>query len=207
LPSTKGVDRLELAMGDGHLDQRVEAGRLLKKSTQVAQQRRDQRPAARGRADDRLGAHVFNEDRLLVAQCGRCVVQDGAHLEHHINADRPALQGIVAMPQRSAVAQHLPGPRVGSARFFDGRPEQRVLGGHDVLDFRAQPGFLQGNRVDQDRLIRDEIPRALQLGQRPAGGDATAQDTRGFDARRWRQQGQIVVGFIAPIDHPLVPSI
>ena len=70
-----------------------------------------------------------------------------AQLDHQIDADRAPLQGIVAMPERRAVAQHLAGRGVRMAGVFDRRAEERILRRDDVLDFGAQPGLLQGNRV------------------------------------------------------------
>ena len=92
-----------------------------------------------------------------------------------------ALDPIEAGPQRLPIPQHFLDRRPGRlGRLF--LPIQIVLGRDDVLDGRTVARFLQGQRVDQDPLVRDARGDALQLGQVAAGLIQRLEDRGGFEA-------------------------
>ena len=61
-------------------------------------------------------------------------------------------------------------------------PVEFVVGSDDVLDGRTVFGFLQGEGVDQDGLVRDRGCNPLQFGQVAAGCRETLEDDRGLKA-------------------------
>lgn len=46
---------------------------------------------------------------------------------------------------------------------------------HNIFDLGRRLGLLQNYRVNQNALIRNQIPRALQLGRRLVGSDRLPQ--------------------------------
>ena len=64
-----------------------------------------------------------------------------------------------------------------------------VLGGDDVLDGGAVFRLLQGQRADEDGLVRHDPGRALEFGQRPVSARKALQDRLCFQVEGQRQKG------------------
>jgi hypothetical protein len=91
-----------------------------------------------------------------------------------------------ALEQSVAVAKRFPrhgiSVRVGLLEL-----KKPVGGRHNVLYFRAGPGFQVRQRVDQYRLVRDEFRCLLEFTHGRARSNAPFQDCLGLQIDRWRQ--------------------
>jgi nucleoside-diphosphate-sugar epimerase len=111
----------------------------------------------------------------------RVILQRGAR--HLPNVDRNPAQRLADRnrhPRRHGLPGKLPQSlhqdRLITQRFLRRRigplavvvlrkPEQAVGGGDDVLDLGAGAGFKNWKRVDEDRLVRNELAGLLQLAR------------------------------------------
>lgn len=107
----------------------------------------------------------------------------------------PLRQGPKPDAQRRAVAQCLLRGRIGMSVALR-ELEQLVGRRDDVLDRRAVLRLEQRDRVDQHRLVRNQLGRPLQLGHSSTRFDARLQDPSGFQVMSRRQPRQFVVGHI-----------
>src|SRR5260221_6777081 len=76
---------------------------------------------------------------------------------------------------------------------------KKPIGGrHNVLYFRAGPGFQVRQRVDQHRLVRDELGRLLEFTYSCACSNAPCEDRLGLQIDRWRQWRQRLIWHVRP---------
>jgi hypothetical protein len=90
--------------------------------------------------------------------------QRSADLDRH--ARRHGLLGKLsqALHHGGLITQRFLGRRISRlALIVLRKPEQSVGGGDDVLDLRAGARFKDRERVDENRLIRNELPCLFQL--------------------------------------------
>jgi len=69
--------------------------------------------------------------------------------------------------------------------------EQVVLRGHDVFDRGGILGFLQGQRVDQDRFVRDCRRGSFELRQGAVGSCGEAEYCGRFECDRLRDRKRL----------------
>ena len=136
--------------------------------------------------NDLAGGIVHQRRSRRVANVQLHTLDRPTDLDRDGGRNRPLPQHLESAVQGSTVAQCLFGGRVGSTRGVVGIAEQSVRRRDDVLDLGTRLRFEQGNRVDQHRLVGDELPGDPELRQRRARGNAAAKNglCLGFRCRR-----------------------
>ena len=119
------------------------------------------------------------------------------HTSMAVRAVRGALQGVEPGGQRRAVAQRLLGRRVAVVvKSLARLAEQRIVGGDDIFDLGAVLGLQQRDRVDQNRLVGDQLAGGVEFRQCRARFHALLEHGLGLDVPGWRKRRQVVVGLV-----------
>ena len=188
------VDRLELIMHDRKADQRVDVLGLVNVSLPIGELAPENVLSLRRRVDDLLGCIVHQRRSRRVANVQLHSLDRSTDVDRDGGRNRPLVQHLESAVQCGAVAQSFPGGRIGSTRRVVGIAEQPIGRRDDVLDLGTCLCFEQGDRVDQHRLVRDEIPGDAELCQCRARGNATPKNGLGLGFRSRRQVREVIEG-------------
>ncbi len=96
------------------------------------------------------------------------------------------------VPKCIAIAKNFFRMRVFDAALDRERTKKLIRRGDDSLDFTTELGFLQRQRVQQDVLIRNQIPASFEFRQPTMRRDSSFQYRRRFDFVSRRQSGKVV---------------
>ena len=150
-----------------------------------------------GRRVDDLAGRAISQDRPRLGADVRIGTLDHpANLGRHASRNRQSslLQQVEAVEHRVAAAQGLLGRGIGLPLRTISEPEEAIGGRDDVLDLGAGLGLEQRNRVEQHRLVGDQLARDAQLGQRRVGADASSENLLCLHLSGRRQVRQLVMG-------------
>ena len=203
------MDRLELVVHDGKTNQRVDLLGLVNVALPVGELAPQNVRSLRRRVDDLLGCIVHQRRSRRVANVQLHSLDRSTDFDRDGGRNRPLVQHLESAVQGSTVAQCLFGGRVGSTRSVVGIAEQPVGRRDDVLDLGTRLGFEQWDRVDQHRLVRDEIPGNPELRQCRSRGNAAAKNGFGLGFRSRRQVRKVIKGTAGVerhVDISLLPS-
>jgi hypothetical protein len=131
---------------------------------------------------------------------GRCsdiqidALDGAANLDRRERRDRAFIEGLEAMIERRAIAQGLFGCWVGLGVWLVGEAKQTVARRDDILDLRTRLRLEQGNRVDQNGLVRDQLSRRLEFRQGGPRLDASLEHGLAFEVSVRRKKREVVVG-------------
>lgn len=193
------VDGLELVMGNGHAYERVDVVLVVQKIFPVGEQFAQPGFAFRRRVDGFAGTVVGQPGAGRAPDVHIDTLGRTANLDCRSRTERALGEGAKASVERGTVAQGFLGGRIGLAVSV-GKLEKFVRAGDDVFDFRAVPGFKQGNGVDEHILIGNQLGCLLEFGQRRTGGNAAFEYGSGFDLLSWGKVWQRVVrAFRVPV--------
>ena len=188
------VDGLELIVRHRHADQRIDVSALVDETFPVGQLLAQHGLALGRRVDHLIGRRVEQRRTRHAPDLHLHVLDPGAHLHRGVGGQGAVAQRRETLVQRAAIAQGLLGRGILGAVFHLCVAEERIRGGHDVLDLAAGLRLQQRDGVDQDGLVGDQRADALELGQGRPGFDAGLQQRLGLDVDGRREQGQVVVG-------------
>ena len=190
----KRMDRLELIMHDRKPDQWVDLLDLVNVALPIGQFAPENVLSLRRRVDDLVGCIVYQRRSRRVANIQLHSLDRSTDFDSDGGRNRPSLQHLETTVQGGAVAQGLFGGRVRSTRRVVGVAEQPVRRRDDVFDLGTRLRFEQGDRVDQHRLVRDEIPGDAELRQCRARGNATPKNGLGLGFRSRWQVREVIEG-------------
>src|SRR5205814_440955 len=140
-----------LVVRHGHSDERVDPLWSLEEGVEVAQLLDEPGAAGGRRVGHRAREGVADNDPLVRrTESDRLVAKDGADLTDELHGDGPGGELFVPTPQGRTVTEYFLGLRISGAGLVQCSAEELILRGDNVLDLRAELGFLEGDGVDED---------------------------------------------------------
>lgn len=167
------VDGFETMMDQRHLDERIHAGdlRIIDKCLQIVHEMLDLTFVLGWSVDGFACAIVFQGGSRHPTKA--CVVLFQHTLDGQnglVGEQAVPLDGVESLPDGLAVAEDFLGGGRQQAFVAEVFLEQFIMGGDDVLNFRAVLRLLNGEGIDQDALARDAGCLTLQFCELASGG-------------------------------------